>query len=248
MAYYDFLNIIFSPLLKLPVSLAVIFLSFIISVIIIVITKYTTDQESMKKLREDMKEYQKQAKEARHIPSKALEIQKKSMQLQLDYFKHSFKATIFTFIPILFIFPWIGANFAYESIKPQQDFTVTAIFESANGEVEIIIPEGITLIDDKIKKIENGKATWTLKGNEGEYILEFVYNDEKQQKSVLITNDKKYIEQLKKTNGAIKSMQINYKKLIVLPIGIKDWFGWLGTYIWSSIIFTMGLRKMIKVY
>ena len=50
MAYYDFLNIIFAPLLKLPVLWTVIILSFLVSVIIIVITKYTTDQTLMKKL------------------------------------------------------------------------------------------------------------------------------------------------------------------------------------------------------
>ena len=48
MAYYDFLNILFYPLLKLPALLAVILMSFIISVVIIVITKYTTDQALMK--------------------------------------------------------------------------------------------------------------------------------------------------------------------------------------------------------
>ena len=46
----------------------------------------------------------------------------------------------------------------------------------------------------------------------------------------------------------IKTIQINYKKLIVIPIGFRDWFGWLGVYIWSSIIFTMALRKLMKVY
>jgi len=51
-----------------------------------------------------------------------------------------------------------------------------------------------------------------------------------------------------KTSGMMKSIQINYKKLVVIPIGFRDWLGWLGVYIWSSIIFTMGLRKIMKVY
>ena len=66
---------------------------------------------------------------------------------------------------------------------------------------------------------------------------------------MLITNTKKYIEPVKKvSNSEMKSIQINYKKLVILPIGYKDWLGWLGTYIISSIIFTMGLRKIMKVY
>lgn len=248
MAYYDFLNIIFAPLLKLPILWAVIILSFLVSVIIIVITKYTTDQALMKKLKDDIKDYQKQIKELKNEPAKAMEVQKKAMELNMKYMMHSFKPTLITFIPIILIFGWMSSAFAYESIKPNQEFSVTVSFDkSANGDAELIVTEGITLTDNKIKKIENGMAAWTLKGTEGEHILEFVYNNEKQQKSVLITSTEKYIEPVKKTTGSIKSIQIGYKPRKILNLfGWK--LGWLGTYIISSIIFTMTLRKFMKVY
>ena len=249
MAYYDFLNILFYPLLKLPALLAVILMSFIISVVIIVITKYTTDQALMKKLKDDMKEYQKQIKELRNEPTKAMEVQKKSMELNMKYMTHSLKPTIITFIPIILIFGWMSSTFSYESIKPQQEFSVSVIFQkNTNGEIELIAPEGINIAGNKTKKIENDKATWTLKGDEGELILEFIYNEEKQQKSVLITNDNKYIEPSKKIiDSSIKLIQIDYKSKKILNLfGWK--LGWLGTYIIFSIIFTMGLRKVLKVY
>jgi len=248
MAYYDFLNIIFAPLLKLPVLWAVIILSFAVSIIIIIITKYTTDQALMKKLKEDIKDYQKQIKELKNEPAKAMEVQKKAMELNLKYMMHSFKPTLITFIPIILIFGWMSSTFAYESIKPNQEFSVSAFFDkNINGNAEIIVTEGIETTDEKNKKIENGKATWTLKGAEGEHILEFVYNNEKQQKSVLITNTEKYIEPIKKTSGAITSIQIDYKPRKILNLfGWK--LGWLGTYIISSIVFTMTLRKFMKVY
>ncbi len=249
MAYFDFLNIIFAPLLKLPPLLAIVLLSFIVSILIIVITKYMTDQALMKKLKEDIKGYQKQIKEARSEPARAMELQKKAMELNMKYMIHSLKPTLITFIPIILIFGWMSSTFAYESIKPQQEFSVTVFFEkNTNGNVELIVPEEITIINDRIKKIENDKAAWLLKGNAGEYLLEFVYNNEKQQHSVLITNDNKYLSPTKKTNGVIKQIQTNHKKLVILPIGYKDWFGWLGTYIWSSLIFTLVLRKVMKVY
>ncbi|MBS3105629.1 DUF106 domain-containing protein [Candidatus Woesearchaeota archaeon] len=248
MAYYDFLNIIFAPLLKLPVLWVVIILSFIVSVIIIVITKYTTDQTLMKKLKDDIKDYQKQIKELKGNPAKAMEVQKKAMELNMKYMMHSLKPTIITFIPIILIFGWMSSTFAYESIKPNQEFSISAFFDkNADGNAEIIITEGIEITNEKNKKIENGKATWTLKGEEGEHILEFAYNNEKQQKSILITNAEKYIEPIKKTSGAIKSIQIDYNSRKILNLfGWK--LGWLGTYIIFSIIFTMTLRKFMKVY
>ena len=248
MAYFDFLNIVFAPLFKLPILWAVIIMSFIVSLVIILITKYTTDQALMKKLKEEIKEHQKQIKELKGNPKKAMEMQKKAMEVNMKYMMHSLKPTIITFIPIILIFGWMSSNFAYESIKPQQEFSITILLEkNTKGIAELIAPEGITIIDDKIKKIENDKASWILKGTEGEHILEFVYNDEKQQKSVLITNNEKYIEPSKKYNGAIKLIQIDYNpKKILNLFGWK--LGWLGTYIIFSIAFTMGLRKVMKVY
>ncbi len=249
MAYYDFLNVIFAPLLKLPILLTVVLMSLTISLIVILITKYTTDQVLMKKIKEDLKDYQKQIKELRSEPAKAMGVQKKAMELNMKYMSHSLKPTLITFIPIILIFGWMSSTFAYESIKPQQDFSVTAFFDkNANGQASLIVPEEITLLNGKSQNIENSQATWTMKGKEGEYILETDYINEKQQTSVLITNGKKYINPIKKTEGSIKSIKINYKKQIVVPIGYKDWFGWLGTYIISSIIFTMSMRKLIKVY
>ena len=248
MAYYDFLNIVFDPLLKLPLVWAVIILSFIVSLIIMVITKYTTNQALMKSLKDETKNYQKQIKELKNEPAKAMELQKKAMEANMKYMTHSLKPTLITFIPIILIFGWMSSTFAYESIKPQQEFSVTAVFDkNANGSAEILVPDGMTVIGGKSQKIENSQATWTLKGEEGEYLLEFVYGNEKQQHSVLITNENKYLNPAKKTNGTIISIKSNLKKNVVLPIGYKDWLGWLGTYIISSLAFTMTLRKIMKV-
>ncbi|MBI4143417.1 DUF106 domain-containing protein, partial [Candidatus Woesearchaeota archaeon] len=240
MAYYDFLNIVFAPLLKLPALWTIIILSLLISLIIILITKYTTDQALMKNLKEEIKSYQKQIKELKNEPSKAMEIQKKSMEVNMKYMMHSLKPTLITFIPIILIFGWMSSTFAYEGIKPQQEFSITANFDrNADGNAEISVPDEVVVIGDKTQKIENSQATWTLKGEEGEHLLEVIYNDEKQQHSVLITDESKYLNPVKKTNGLIKSIQANHKKRIVLPIGYKDWFGWLGTYIIFSLAFTM---------
>ena len=192
MAYYDFLNVILSPLFKMPALLAILLIGILISLIVIIVTKYATNQALMKKLKEDMKEYQKQAKELKNEPTKAIEIQKKIMESNMKYMTHSLKPTLITFIPIILIFGWMSANFAFESIHPQQEFQITAFFDkNINGNAELTVPDEIKIIDGKTKKIENGHATWTLKGNEGEHLIEVAYDGEKQQTSVLITNGKK---------------------------------------------------------
>ncbi len=258
MAYYDFLNIIFAPLLKLPTVWAVLIMSFIISLIIILVTKHTTNQEKMKSLKEDMKSYQKQMKELKNNPAKMMEMQKKAMESNMKYMSHSLKPTLITLIPIFFIFGWMNATFAYESIKPMQEFKVYAVFDqNAAGEAEIIVPDELKVISPNKSKIIPGvvskrshekTALWTLKGEEGEHLIEVSYNAEKAQHAVLITNENKYLEPASQAKGSIKSIIVDYKKNTLIPIGFRDWLGWLGTYILSSIIFTMGLRKIMKVY
>ncbi|MBI2659664.1 DUF106 domain-containing protein [Candidatus Woesearchaeota archaeon] len=249
MAYYDFLNVVFAPLLKLPALWAIVILSLIVSLIIMLITKYTTNQSLMKNLKDEIKSYQKQIKEAKNEPARAMALQKKAMEVNMKYMTHSLKPTLITFIPIILIFGWMSSTFAYEGIKPQQEFSVTANFDkNAQGNVELEVPDEIIIVDGKTKKIENSQAAWALKGEEGEHLLEIIYGNEKQQHSVLITNENKYPNPIKKTNGSIKSIQTNHKKRVVLPVGYKDWFGWLGTYIIFSLAFTMILRKIMKVY
>jgi len=248
MAYFDFLNIIFAPLLKLPVALAVIILAFIVSSIVIIITKYTTDQSLMKKLKDDMKEHQKRVKELKHEPAKAMEAQKKAMEVNMQYLTHSLKPTLITLIPIIFIFAWANSHFAYESIKPGQEFSVTAFFEkNINGNTELIAQDGLGIIGAKSQKIENSQAAWKLKGEEGEHVLEFVYDGEKRQHNVLISSGSKYLAPAKKFDGAIKLIQIGYKSKKILNLfGLK--LSWIWTYIILSIIFTTVLRKLLKVY
>lgn len=258
MAFYDIFNVIFAPLLKLPDIWAVIIISLIVSVVVTLVTKYFTDQSLMKRLREQTKELQKQFKDSRSNPQKMAELQKKQSELMLQQFKHSFKPTLITLIPLLLVFGWMSSVFAYESIKPNQEFNVYAVFDkNTNGQAEIIVTEDLIAVGDKKTEIKSGTigrknydklAMWTLKGKEGEHIIEVEFNNENQQHSVLITNESKYLESEKASKGSIKLIRVGYQKNILLPIGYRDWLGWLGIYIWSSLIFTMALRKILKVY
>ena len=245
----SFLDPIFNPLLQLPVLWAVIIISLVLALIIIVVYRYTTNQEQMKQLKDEMKDYQKQMKELRNNPEKMMEVQKKAMQANMKYMSSSMKSTLITFIPIILIFGWMNNALAYEPILPGQEFTTTAVFQKgAIGEIELVVPEGITLNGDAVKKIEDDKAAWVLKGNEGEYLLEYKFNGESYTRDVLITNKQAY----KNPVQSIKNSQLSMIKIENKPVKLLNLFGWrigwLGTYIIFSIIFSMLLRKLFKVY
>ncbi len=249
MGINSFFDMIFGPLLALPDFWAIVLLSFLISLIVTLIYKYTTDQNLMKQLKDEIKELQKEMKELRSKPEESMKVQKKMMETNMKYMTSSLKSTLITFIPIFLIFGWMNSNFLYEPIKPNQDFAVSAFFaEGASGEIKIAAPSQIKVSGSEKKDIKDGKVSWILRGEKGEHLLEFEHAGEKQSVNVLIDDNKYYNPDKKIKDGKIKEIKVDLKKLIVMPIGYKDWIGWLGTYIIFSLVFSMGLRKVMKLY
>tara|TARA_Y100000310_G_scaffold325133_1_gene388135 strand:+ start:553 stop:1296 length:744 start_codon:yes stop_codon:yes gene_type:complete len=247
MVFDKLLDPIFNPLLNFGPLWALVIMSFIISLLIIIIYKYTTNQDLMKQLKDELKEIQKEMKDLRDQPEKAMAVQKRAMQTNMKYMMQSMKATIFTFIPIIILFGWLNAHLAFAPILPMEEFTVTANFDKeAEGIAKIIIPDQVEVIGDFEKEITNRKTDWTLKGDAGKYTIGVEYNSRPYMKKLLI-DAKNYETPTQKYSGELKTIKINNESLKVL--NIFGWrLGWLGTYIILSIIFSLALRKIMKVY
>lgn len=247
------LDPIFMPLLKLSVLWAVFIISLIVSLIIIVVYKYTTNQDLMKQLKEEMKAFQKEVKELKAHPEKAMQVQKEAMKVNMKYMGHSMRSTLYTFIPIILIFGWMNANIAFEPIYPDQEFSVTAFFEKGTGgNIELIAPDGVEFLGNSTQEIKDNEASWTLKGEEGNYAdenaLQFDFEGQTRYKDLIITKEQRYAKTKEKIkNSKLKIVQIDNKPMKIL--NLFGWrIGWLGTYIIFSLIFSMLLRKIFKVY
>jgi len=203
----------------------------------------------MKDLKDEMKAFQKEIKELRNEPQKAMEVQKRSMKVNMKYMSHSMRSTLFTFIPIILIFGWMNSHLSYDPILPGQDFTTTVVVgKGISGEVELNVPEGLSIEGSAVKEAEDSEVKWVLNGKEGEYLLEYVFNNQKYTKDVLITEGNGYASPIKDVkDGNIEVIKIDNKKNLVL--NLFGWeIGWLGAYIIFSLIFSILLRKMMKIY
>jgi len=253
---------ILSPLLKLNPLLGIAIISFILTLLITLIHKFATNQEVMKGLKKDMKNHQDEMKKHKNNTKKVMEIQKQVMQKNMEFMKHSFKPMIFTFIPIIIIFGWLNANMAFYPIMPGQEFDVTLTFDpsaigqdvklssivSENESMEIVSNETQEITGIGIKKFMGtnwvGVAKWKLKGPEGTYTLVYLYDGNEYDKQVMITTERKYelIEKRINDGSSLKSIKIGNK-----PIKPLFNLGWIWTYIIFSIIFSMVIRKVLKV-
>ncbi len=203
----------------------------------------------MKDLKDEIKTLQDEAKQLKDDPKKAMEVQKQAMETNMKYMSHSMKPMLITFLPIILIFGWMTSSFAFEQIMPQQEFSMTVDFkEQALGNITISVPKEITLTGKPSREITNGQAIFTMKGKEGLHTIVFAASKNEYKKDVLITSQRKYTQPETTINdNTIKTIKTSNKERIVL--NLFGWqLGWLGTYILSSILFSMTLRKWMKIY
>lgn len=254
MGFFSFLDpamdFLFGWILNLTPFWGILILSLIISILIVLIYKFTTNQTLMKSLKDEIKSLQKQMKELKHDPTKMMEVNKKAMEANMKYMGQSFKPMIFTFLPIIIIFGWMNATLAFDPLIAGQEFTMTVDFEKgASGNITLFAPDGIEITGDATKTVTDGNSIFTMKGEAlGIYAVTFDYNNKQYVHELEISNDRSYLEPVQRVkDGFVKQITTDLEKTKVIKIGS---FGltWLWSYILFSIVFSIALRKWLKVY
>ena len=96
------------------------------------------------------------------------------MHVLMKYMMKSMKPTLFTMLPIILIFGWLNAHMAYYPLLPGQEFTATLTFDDGFADnVEVFATEGLMVVGDYIKSVEDSIIIYTFKGPAGEYLLDF---------------------------------------------------------------------------
>jgi len=122
---YEFLNSSIGVLLKWNSFLGLGILTLILTFFIVVVYKYTTDQEALKKLRDDNIRIKEEMKTYKDNPQKLMELQKEQLKKAFfEQFKHQLKPMIITIIPMGIVFIYLR-EFYSNSGNPVLIFGVT---------------------------------------------------------------------------------------------------------------------------
>ncbi|MBT5022116.1 DUF106 domain-containing protein [Candidatus Woesearchaeota archaeon] len=243
---------ILSPLLKLNPVLSIFIITVILATASTLIYKYNTDQKKLKEIKDKQKADQKKLKAIKD-PKEKMAYQKKMMSKNMAMSKEmmgqSFKpkVMILSMLPILLLFPWFYANLAFEPILPGQDFSVVLDLDvGLDGVVSTMAPNGLVVLGNTTMIPNADNKVWFNYTAEkfGEHEIEFEVAGVPYYQTVKV-DAYKYLNPIQERDSTdqVKKITTVHKKLEV----IGSW-GWLGSYILFSVILSMVIRKLLKVY
>ena len=96
---------------------SLIIISFLVTLVMTLITKYITDQKRMKELKEIQKTCQIKLKDHKGDLKKQSEIQAEMMKCSLEMMKFSFKPMLITFLPLILLFGWVRGIYLVTEIS-----------------------------------------------------------------------------------------------------------------------------------
>lgn len=260
-----FLDPILGWLLYLHPLLAIIIISFLVSITVTLAIKLFTDQSLMKDLKQELKELQKQMKTLKNNPKKMAKVNSQFMETNMKYMTQSMRPTLFTFLPIILVFGWLNAHIAYYPLMPNQPFELTAEFSVLGGEATLDTPQNLQVMEEATKQVNKKTMRWILQGPAGDYNVQLRYNNETFEKRILITEERAYAPVEKSYTGGflffggesrgVDTIRLDNEQVqpfsqvpVLQSIPWVSTWGWLGAYIVFSLVFSLTLRKALNIY
>ncbi|HLD54766.1 MAG TPA: EMC3/TMCO1 family protein [Candidatus Nanoarchaeia archaeon] len=89
-------------------KVSILIISFLVTLVMTLVTKKFTDQNRMKELKKIQKACQIKIKDAKGDMQKQAKINQEVMACTMELMKHSFKPMLITMIPIILLFSWVS--------------------------------------------------------------------------------------------------------------------------------------------
>ena len=96
---------------------SVVLVSAFVTLAMTLVTKYFTNQDRMRELKNLQKACQIKLKDNKGKPDEAAKIQKEMFECSMEMMKHSMKPLLFTFIPLILLVGWLKGVYAETTIS-----------------------------------------------------------------------------------------------------------------------------------
>ena len=88
-----------------------------IGLIMTLVQKYGTDQETLRQIKKEQKIVQAEMKKFKHDPERLMELNKKQMEKMPEIFKITMRPMMYTFIPFVLFFRWFNDYFSTPALE-----------------------------------------------------------------------------------------------------------------------------------
>lgn len=105
-------NYLFLPIFNYNILVGMFFLVIILSIMMTLVQKYLTDQETIKEIKKEQKKLQEEMKKYKNHPEKLMELNQKQFEFMGQMMKASMGSIVYTAIPIVLLFRWLGDYFS----------------------------------------------------------------------------------------------------------------------------------------
>lgn len=238
--------------------ITILILSVIVTLVSTFAYKYLTDQAEMKRLKTRIESFKKEIKDARDNPKKMMKLNQEAMEVNMQYFRRSLKPMLFTFLPIIIVFSWMGANLMYDQLAPGEPLIVKAyVNDGFTGELVLAsetLAENAYTAPITTDGESRSVAAFAVQGDAGTHNFTITYNGESYGGN---TGTIVFGENPRTTSFAGRGPIANANGIVIeypriRPLGgfhIGSWYpGWIAVYILLSIVLSVTTRRLLKIY
>jgi len=262
---FDF---IFAPFSELNTAWGLLVISFLTSMLMLVIFKATSNQQSIKRAKNHVKGHFLAIRLYRDDIGLMFDTMKNILVSNGQYMKTSLRPMLFLIVPVVLVLIHVGARYENRPLSVGESTVVSAQLDKNASDafmnsVELIVPEGLSVETQPVRVYQLREINWRIKAEkQGIYQLGFKSGDKTIYKQINVNNALASIsQQIAKgsvtvailnpseaslpNDSRFKSVFVQYPKREFAFLGFS--LHWLIAFFIFSILFAFSLKGLMKV-
>ena len=261
-------DLFFSPFSSIDPIYGLCAVSFLTTVIMLPIFKYTSNQEAIRRTKSRIMGHLLEVRLFKDDIRTVLSAQKNMLKYNMIYLKHMMKPLIFVMLPVVVIIIQTGLRYEYRPLHPGETAIVKVRLDNPDrlaggGSGVLTAPEGLKIETPPLRVNGGEEIYWRIKAEkEGDYDLKFRTIDKEISKRVVVGEKLTGISPKVLKGGLLNSFLypgepslsgdsgIEYFE-IAYPYGTVALFGWkihwLVLFFILSLVFGFLLLKPFRV-
>ncbi|OGL47314.1 MAG: hypothetical protein A2161_17090 [Candidatus Schekmanbacteria bacterium RBG_13_48_7] len=262
-------NLIFLPFRCINPMYGLVFVSFITGIVFLIIFRYTSNQEAIKRVKNLIKAYFLEIRLYKDNLGVLLRAIIKTDLNILNYLRYFMIPMLIVIIPLILIAVQLEVRYEYRPLKSGEKTILTVQLKNAVPDIDkpvtLILPDGIVMDSKPVRVASNKTISWRLKAlKQGTYNANIEVEGESVYKEIVVSNRlvplstsrtaanlKNYVlnpvEPFLPGSLDISSISVIYPKG-ELPFNIFGWSHfWVIVFFVLSMLFGFAFKGIFKV-